>query len=76
MTDEEKMEIEITRVQSLLQVAIEGVEESGGDIRMFNAAFLVTAIRLHSEVEGPETIARALSRVGVKELKSRGAGSC
>lgn len=68
MTDEEKMRIERARVSDLLAEAIQSLEAENGDIRFFNAAFLVAAIQLHAEVEGPETIMRALSKAGVREL--------
>ncbi|WP_108484343.1 hypothetical protein [Oceaniglobus ichthyenteri] len=72
ITDEEKMKIERARVSDLLAEAIQSLEAENGDIRFFNAAFLVAAIQLHAEIEGPETIARALSKVGVRELTRSG----
>lgn len=74
MTDEQKMQIERDRVSFLLEQAVAALTAEGGDIRVFNAAFLVAAIQLHCEIEGPETIARALTKVGVKHLKALGAG--
>nr|WP_309502348.1 hypothetical protein [uncultured Roseovarius sp.] len=72
MTDEEKMRIERARVCDLLAEAIQSLEAESGDIRFFNAAFLVAAIQLHAEVEGPETIMRALSKMGTRELTRSG----
>ena len=75
MMGAEKMEIERARVTALVADGVAGVEAYGGDIRFFNAAFLVAAFQLHSEVEGPETIMAALTKAGVMQLKSEGAGS-
>lgn len=76
MKNEQKMKIEMQRVSDLLALAVADLEAEGGDIRFFNAAFLVAAIQLQAEVEGPDTIMRALSSVGVRELTQSGIGSC
>ena len=67
-SDVEKMKIEKFRVEALLQVAVEGVDECNGDIRFFSAAFLTAAIQLHVEVEGPEALDQAITKIGSYEL--------
>ncbi|MCF3595468.1 hypothetical protein LZG00_15860 [Rhodobacteraceae bacterium LMO-12] len=77
ISDFRKMQAERERVKDLLGEAIQDLVCEGGDIRFFNAAFLVAAIQLHAEVEGPETISRALSKLAVRELTARGeVGAC
>lgn len=77
MTDIEKMRIEKQRVADLLEDGVAGVEADDGDIRFFNAAFLVAAIQLQSEVEGPDSILRALSKIGIRTVKNAsGVGQC
>jgi len=77
MKNEQKMKIEKQRVSDLLAQAVTDLEAEGGDIRFFNAAFLIAAIQLQAEVEGPDTIMRALSKVGVRELADTGVvGRC
>lgn len=77
MTDEEKMLIEMNRVKALLENAVEGVEADGGDVRIFNAAYLVSAIQLHIEIEGAQSLLGALSKIGTRELTvSGGVGRC
>jgi hypothetical protein len=77
MTDAQKLEIERDRVASLLEQAVAALTAEGGDIRCFNAAFLVAAIQLQAEMEGPETIVTALTKVGVQNFKGNGSvASC
>jgi hypothetical protein len=77
LLDEHKMATEMQRVRTLLQAATEACAAEGGDIRFFNAALMTAAIQLHSEVEGADTVERAITAVAKRHLiRTRKAGRC
>jgi len=77
MTDETKFKAEIDRVQALLADAVAGVEADGGDVRIFNSAYLISAIQLHIEVEGGQSLLGAISKIATRELSAAGeVGRC
>ncbi|WP_296639294.1 hypothetical protein [Roseinatronobacter sp.] len=72
MTDQELMAIEKERVQNMLQTAMAEIDETGGSVRFFAAAFLVQAFALHVEIEGTDNLQAAMARLGREELTRRG----
>lgn len=76
MTDTELMAVEKERVENMLATALAEIDEAGGSVRFFAAAFLVQAFRLHVEIEGTDNLQSAMARLGREELVRRGtAGS-
>jgi len=73
MTDEQIMATEKARVQEMLAEAIEQIENDGGSVRFFAAAFLVAAFELHVEVEGTDNLQAAMARLGREALTRHGA---
>lgn len=77
MTDQEKMAHEFARVKALVDVGLEDLANENGDVRFFNAALLSHAMKIHTEVEGAETLERAITKIASRELVRRGgAGRC
>ena len=48
------------------------VEIEGGDLRMFTAAYMASAIGLYVEIEGVENLAKALTKLGTPYLRGSG----
>ncbi|QIE42324.1 hypothetical protein G5B39_10480 [Rhodobacteraceae bacterium SC52] len=73
MSDEHKAMIaERERVSKLLAQAVSEITDTGGDIRFFSAALLTAAVQLHIEIEGPEHIDRAITKIGIHEMQRNG----
>lgn len=70
---EQAMRGEIERAKRLLDEAVLELSDDGGDLRFFSAALLVTATRLHVELEGPQNLERTITKIGIRELKRAGA---
>lgn len=74
MTEDQKTMIaERERVSALLAQAVSDMEQDGGNIRFFSAAFLTAAVQLHVEIEGPENLDTTITKIGVRELSRVGA---
>lgn len=77
MTEEQIMLIEKQRLRDLLADAIADIEAEGGSIRFFAAAFLVEALRLHVQIEGPNNLDATITKLGVRHLTQNGdVGRC
>ena len=72
LTNEQKMKIELAAAQLAFEAALSDLHERGGDIRFFTAAMLVAALRLHVDIEGPDSLLSTITKMGTRELSNRG----
>lgn len=72
LTDDQKMKIELSAAQLAFEAAIDDLVKRGGDIRFFTAAMLAAALRLHVDIEGPDSLLSTITKMGTRELSSRG----
>jgi hypothetical protein len=76
MTPKAIMQTEAERVSTIMADAVDQIENEGGNLRFFSAAMLTAAIELHVELEGLESLDRAITRIGMHEHKRRGLKPC
>lgn len=68
---------ETHRAAQLIADGIDEVEATGGDMRAFASAVLISAMKLYTAVEGPEVARLAAERIATKnEIGLMGGGSC
>lgn len=72
MNELQIMAIEKERVENMVATALAEIDETGGSVRFFAAAFLVQAFRMHVQIEGPDNLQATVARLGVRELTRNG----
>jgi hypothetical protein len=72
LTNEQKMKIELSAAQLAFEAALDDLNERGGDIRFFTTAMLAAALRLHVDIEGPDSLLSTITKMGTRELTNRG----
>lgn len=67
---------EMERVERLIEQSVDEMQKDGGNVRFFSAAMLTAAIQLHVELEGVESLDRAITRIAMQEMQRNGITPC
>jgi hypothetical protein len=76
MTPKAIMQAEAERVRTIISEAVDQIEAEGGNLQFFSAAMLTAALELHVELEGLESLDRAITKIGMREMQRRGVKPC
>lgn len=73
--EERALLAEFARVEQMLGKYVASIEENGGNIRFFAAAYLASAVKVYAEVEGTASLHRTITRLGTEAIVGRCGGS-